>query len=81
MEEAKVMSKEEFDRIVVKPIRAAYRDQTFLPKALEESEEYTYWYETLKTANKIELERRVEVWVRRNKEMPVLADLACGLEL
>ena len=71
------MNETMFEELVVKPIRAAYRDKFFLG----EKYAYDYWYKFLKHANRTKLDCAVECWVHRHSELPVLADIAKSLEL
>ena len=74
------MSEEEFDAIVVMPIRGAYRIKDFLLE-MTESNSREVWYEALKHTNHFELKRNVERWITENTKLPVLADICNGIDL
>ena len=74
------MSEEDFDRVLVKPICGAYRNNGFLDESMERNSREV-WYNILKYTSTYELQSKVEHWITHNSKLPVLADISNGLKL
>lgn len=64
------MTKEEFEEIVNKPIKLAYRINNFLSE-----DQMEFWYQELKYHEPDKLKSAVHRWISFNSKLPVLADI------
>lgn len=69
-DEITILTEEEFDEIMNKPIKLAYRIGSFL-----NSEQKQLWYDELKYSNPEKLKNSVHRWIAFNSQLPVLADI------
>lgn len=77
---AEALSMKEFEDLVVWPIRGAYRCSEFLSDVTENNS-LAVWYGALKYANYYSLQTNVTLWITKNSNIPVLADICNGLDL
>ena len=68
------MSEEEFNEVVVLPIRGAYRCDAFLDEKTEKNSRKV-WYEALKYSDKYVMKSAVELLCEKKKKIPMLADV------